>query len=301
MTPKRWPRVSAVRIPHSAMPSTGFAVASRAENRPGSLKQAMTKAAVSGSASRIARQSGAMTSSASVWLSTPGGPSLSVMQSIPGPPVIRNGAIASSIARVTASFEFGLIGRMRSGIGLSLQPNLPDRLPRRARLSRSFANGQRDGARQFSGAAILADCDKGELGFGHLDPLALALAQDPDFDVERDRGPPRARDFGVSADGVAAMHRLQKGDLRHGDRHDPPAGVRRRRHLSGRIHQRHDPAAEDVPPGIAVGGHRQGARGQLTPRLGRIPSPFSGTHPSISRLRISACMLRRNMKFSIYL
>jgi hypothetical protein len=50
------------------MPSTGFAVASRAENRPGSLKQAMTKAGVSGSASRIARQSGAMTASASLWL-----------------------------------------------------------------------------------------------------------------------------------------------------------------------------------------------------------------------------------------
>ena len=30
ITPKRWPRVSAVRMPHSAMPSTGFAVASRA-------------------------------------------------------------------------------------------------------------------------------------------------------------------------------------------------------------------------------------------------------------------------------
>jgi hypothetical protein len=57
------------------MPSTGFAVASRAENRPGSLKQAMTKAAFSGSASPIARQSGAITASASVWLSTPGGPS----------------------------------------------------------------------------------------------------------------------------------------------------------------------------------------------------------------------------------
>ena len=81
----------------------------------------MTKAAVSGSASRIARHSGAMTASASVWLSTPGGPSRSVTQSIPGPPVIRSGAIASSIARVTASVEFGLITRMRSDIGLSLQ------------------------------------------------------------------------------------------------------------------------------------------------------------------------------------
>jgi hypothetical protein len=103
------------------MPRTGFAVASRAANSPGSLKHAMTKAAVSGSASPIARQSGAMTASASLWLSTPGGPSRSVMQSIPGPPAIRNGAIASSIARVMASVEFGLITRMRSAIGLSLR------------------------------------------------------------------------------------------------------------------------------------------------------------------------------------
>jgi hypothetical protein len=33
------------------------------------------------------------------------------------------------------------------------------------------------------------------------------------------------------------------------------------------------------PPGIAVGGHRQCAGRQLTPRLGRIPSPFFGSHP----------------------
>jgi len=64
------------------------------------------------------QQSGAMTASASLWLSTPGGPSRSVMQSIPDPPMIRSGVIASSIAHVTASVAFGLITRMRSGIGL---------------------------------------------------------------------------------------------------------------------------------------------------------------------------------------
>src|SRR5947209_6668696 len=53
-------------------------------------------------------------------------------------------------------------------------------LARRARLPRSFADGRYDRAGQFSGAAILADRDKGELGFGHLDPLAATLAQHPD-------------------------------------------------------------------------------------------------------------------------
>jgi hypothetical protein len=71
--------------------------------------------------SQIAQQSGAMTASASLWLSTLAGPSRSVMQSISGPPGMRKGAIASSIARVTASVEFGLMTKMRSGIGLSLQ------------------------------------------------------------------------------------------------------------------------------------------------------------------------------------
>jgi peptide/nickel transport system substrate-binding protein len=100
------------------MPSTGFAVDSRAENRPGSLKQAITKAAASASPSRITRQSGRITLSASLWLSTPGGPSLRVMQWRSGPPGMRSGAIASSIAQVTASVEFGLITRMRSDIRL---------------------------------------------------------------------------------------------------------------------------------------------------------------------------------------
>jgi len=102
------------------MPSTGFAVVSRAENRPGSLKQAMTKAAVCASASRISRQSGRMTRSASLWLSTAGDPSASVTQRISGPPGMRSGAIASSMPCVTASVELGLTTRMRSGIGPSV-------------------------------------------------------------------------------------------------------------------------------------------------------------------------------------
>jgi hypothetical protein len=103
------------------MPNTGFAVASRAENRPGSLKQAMTKAAVCASVSRISRQSGRITASASLWLSTAGGPSASVTQRISGPPAKRRDAMASSMPCVTASVELGLTTRMQSGIGLSVK------------------------------------------------------------------------------------------------------------------------------------------------------------------------------------
>src|SRR6266851_397250 len=108
-TPKRCPSVNAARMPHSAMPSTGLRVASRALCRPGSLKQATTKAAASLSRARMVRQSGAMTLSASLWLSIPGGPSARVTHSIAGPPGMRSGASPSSIAAVTATVELGLM------------------------------------------------------------------------------------------------------------------------------------------------------------------------------------------------
>src|SRR5712692_1603628 len=128
MTPKRWPNVSAVRMPHSAMPSTGLRVASRALCRPGSLKQATTKAAASLSRARMVRQSGAMTLSASLWLSIPGGPSARVTHSIAGPPGMRSGASPSSIAAVTATVELGLMTITVSATGASLATVLVDAL-----------------------------------------------------------------------------------------------------------------------------------------------------------------------------
>src|SRR6516165_8358955 len=69
--------------------------------------------------------------------------------------------------------------------------------------------------------------DKGDLGIGNFDRLALTLVQHPDLDVERDRGSPNALDIRVAADRVAAdrvaadrvadMHRLQKRDVRDGN------------------------------------------------------------------------------------
>jgi hypothetical protein len=62
-------------------------------------------------------------------------------------------------------------------------------------------------------AAIIADCDKGELCLRHPDPLALALAQHPHLDIERDRGAPGALHFGIAAHCIADVHRLEKGDV----------------------------------------------------------------------------------------
>jgi hypothetical protein len=82
------------------------------------------------------------------------------------------------------------------------------------------------------------DGNKGELGVGDLDLLALALAQHPDLDVERDRGSPDALDVGIAADRVSDVHRLQESDVRDGNGDDPSPRVRGRRHLPGRTHQR---------------------------------------------------------------
>ena len=103
-------------MPHSAIPSTGRAVASRASCRPGSLKQAITKAAAS-SRARIRRAIGCTTCSTWAWVSMPGGPSASVTHSIDGPPAMRKGATARSIALVTASLELGLITTIGALIG----------------------------------------------------------------------------------------------------------------------------------------------------------------------------------------
>src|SRR5215510_11836395 len=67
----------------------------------------------------------------------------------------------------------------------------------RARLKLEIGRGQ------LARAAVFVDGDKGELGVGDLDPGALALAQHPDLDIERDRGSPELLDVGVAADGVA--------------------------------------------------------------------------------------------------
>src|SRR5215207_5957548 len=72
----------------------------------------MTKAAAPLSLS-MRRRSGIVTLSTSAWLSMPYGPSAKVVQTISGPFAKASGRSASSMPRVTVSFEFGLITTMR--------------------------------------------------------------------------------------------------------------------------------------------------------------------------------------------
>jgi len=92
--------------------------------------------------------------------------------------------------------------------------------------------------------------------------------------IERDRCPPEA---------------LESVCSRRCRRHAPAAekamfetatvttvrSVRGRRHLAGRIHQRHDPAPK-ISPWDAVGRHRK-VREASSPSVGRVPLPFSVT------------------------
>src|SRR3954466_5695808 len=112
MIPKRSPSIIARKMPHSAMPITGRSpAASRTACRPGSLKQASTKASALSRDTRLTR--GMTTLSASRCELMPGGPSASPTTLISGPPDIRSGATASSIAVVTDAEELGLMTRMR--------------------------------------------------------------------------------------------------------------------------------------------------------------------------------------------
>ena len=54
------------------------------------------------------------------------------------------------------------------------------------------------------------DRNEGKLGVGDLDPFALTLAQHPDLDVERDRGPPKALHVRVAAHSVADIWALRR-------------------------------------------------------------------------------------------
>ena len=72
----------------------------------------MTKA--SARSRSMVRQSGATTSSTWRWVSMPGGPSASVMQSMTGPPSKRNPSRARAMSSVTVTLLLGLMTRMRA-------------------------------------------------------------------------------------------------------------------------------------------------------------------------------------------
>ena len=121
MTPNRLPRLKAVRMPDSAIPNTGFEAVRRMSVRPGSEKQASTKAAVRPLSRSTRRQSGATTSSTCRSVSILGGPSARVAHSIFGPSSERSASSARSMPSVTVWLLLGLMTRTLS-IALAPHP-----------------------------------------------------------------------------------------------------------------------------------------------------------------------------------
>ena len=97
--------------------------------------------------------------------------------------------------------------------------------------------------------------------------LALAAAQHPGFDTERDRRAAEAIDLGMDANHVAHVYRANETEVGDGGGHNAALGMGSRRNPGCQIHQRHDPAAENVSGRVGVRRHRNRPQRQLATRL----------------------------------
>lgn len=111
-------------------------------------------------------------------------------------------------------------------------------------------------------------CYQHEFGSRYAGAVALAATQDPGLDGQRDRGAAGADDVGIDAHDVADLHRLQEAQVGDCGGGDTSLGVCAGGDASGEVHQRHDPATEDVAGGIGVGGHRHRSEREFAGRLG---------------------------------
>jgi len=75
-------------------------------------------------------------------------------------------------------------------------------------------------------------------------------------------------DVRIDLEHVAHPHRTDEGHRLHCDGDDAALGPLDTGDATGLVHPRHDPAAEDVPVGVGIGGHRADADGELAARLG---------------------------------
>ena len=75
--------------------------------------------------------------------------------------------------------------------------------------------------------------------------------------------PADLEDFAVNRDLVADRYRFVEHDPVHRHGHRPALGAARGDQAGGRIHQAHQPAAEDVAIGVGVGRHRGDADGGI--------------------------------------
>ena len=101
-------------------------------------------------------------------------------------------------------------------------------------------------------AVVLVQGDEREQRPGHLHFGLAAIAGRDDLDANRDRRAPDALDFGIDADHVAQVNRLDELHLVDRDRRDRSAGAARRDDARGDIHLAQHPAAEDMAVGVDV-------------------------------------------------
>ena len=125
ITPKRWPKVSAVRMPHSAMPSTGLVgdLARGMQAGIGIAGDDEGRAVVVALPHHAADRRHDLLDMG-LASSMPGGPFFQGDAFDGGPPVMRSGSMAASMPWVTASVELGLMTRMRSDMGRKMAPKL---------------------------------------------------------------------------------------------------------------------------------------------------------------------------------
>jgi hypothetical protein len=110
--------------------------------------------------------------------------------------------------------------------------------------------------------AAVVDGHEHDLGFGHLDSLAMARGawadgrRAPPLGLDRhahgNRRAPDPKRLGVEAHDIAEEHRLVELDLAHRLRHVPVRGDLARFHRRRQVDVRQDHPAEDRPHGVGV-------------------------------------------------
>lgn len=120
-----------------------------------------------------------------------------------------------------------------------------------------------------AGAAVGADRDIGELPFRHLHEIVgiVGAADHPGLDADAQRAVADAVDIGIAGQYVADLDRLVEHHRIDRDRRHPAARPLLRHHAAGKVHLRHQPAAEDVARRVGVGRHGHGPQHQFAARL----------------------------------
>ncbi|CUX00210.1 hypothetical protein AGR2A_Lc80151 [Agrobacterium genomosp. 2 str. CFBP 5494] len=102
---------------------------------------------------------------------------------------------------------------------------------------------------------VLIDGDHDEDGLCHLFTRIPIVPARPGFDLERDGGAANLFDAGIDAQCITDLDRLLEDDLVDCDRDGSAAGHIIGADEGGKVHLRHDPAAENIAGRIGIGRH----------------------------------------------